>query len=304
MCGIAGLLAKTEAERDRLGADLAAMIERLAARGPDSAGLAIYADREAGAPTRASLLDPLGGDVDWAALCASIDSDLGRAEVLAARGDQADLGVECEPELLLAWLDERRPDLVPMSVGATVTTAKRAGHPSRLIAELNLAEQAGTHAIAHTRMATESRVGTDLCHPFCGGPDLALVHNGSLSNHNELRRRLARRGVAVRTDNDSEVAAAYLGDRIGAGDSTEEALGGCLVDLDGFYTFAVADATGLAVLRDPIGCKPAILAETEDWIAVASEPGAIAVLPGAAAAEISEPEPGRVYSWTLAGVPA
>jgi amidophosphoribosyltransferase len=153
-------------------------------------------------------------------------------------------------------------------------------------------------------MATESRVTTEHSHPFSTGLDLCLVHNGSLSNHNELRRRLARQGARVRTDNDSEVAAAYLGARLAAGDSVTEALAGCLVDLDGFYTFGVADATGLAVLRDPIGCKPAILAETEDWVAIASEPGAIAVLPGAADAEITEPEPGRIYSWSLAGVPA
>jgi glutamate synthase domain-containing protein 1 len=160
-----------------------------------------------------------------------------------------------------------------------------------------LAELAGSHALGHTRMATESRVTTDGSHPFSTGLDLCLVHNGSLSNHNRLRERLRREGIVFRTENDTEVAAGYLTWRLREGASLVEALEGCLADLDGFYTFAVGTADGFAVLRDPIACKPAVMAETDDWVAMASEYRAVAVLPGADDARIWEPEPATVYSW-------
>ena len=146
-------------------------------------------------------------------------------------------------------------------------------------------------------MATESRVTTEGSHPFTTGLDLCLVHNGSLSNHNSLRRELRRNGITFRTENDSEVAAGYLAWRLREGASLEEALESCLTELDGFYTFAVGTADGFAVLRDPIACKPAVMAETDEWVAMASEHRAIAVLPGAESATVWEPEPGRVYSW-------
>ena len=129
-------------------------------------------------------------------------------------------------------------------------------------------------------MATESRVTTEGSHPFSTGHDLCLVHNGSLSNHNRLREQLRREGIAFQTENDTEVAAGYLTWRLREGASLEQALEGCLDDLDGFYTFLVGTADGFAVLRDPIACKPAVLAETDDWVAMASEYRAIAVLPG------------------------
>ena len=149
-------------------------------------------------------------------------------------------------------------------------------------------------------MATESRVTTEGSHPFSTGLDLCLVHNGSLSNHNRLRRALRREGIEFQTENDTEVAAGYLAWRMREGASLEQALEGCLDDLDGFYTFLVGTADGFAVLRDPIACKPAVLAETDDWVAMASEYRAIAVLPGAEEARMWEPEPGVVYAWERA----
>ena len=146
-------------------------------------------------------------------------------------------------------------------------------------------------------MATESRVTTEGAHPFSTGLDLCLVHNGSLSNHNALRRKLRHEGIGFQTENDTEVAAGYLEWRLREGDDLQAALEACLEDLDGFYTFAVGTADGFAVLRDPIACKPAVMAENDDWVAMASEYRAIAVLPGADSAEVWEPEPAHVYSW-------
>ena len=189
-----------------------------------------------------------------------------------------------------------------MSAGQVIETYKEAGPPREFIERFALADMQGSHALGHTRMATESRVTTEHSHPFSTGLDLCLVHNGSLSNHNDLRRRLRAEGIPFQTDNDTEVAAGYLTWRLREGATLEAALEGCLEALDGFYTFAVGTIDGFAVLRDPIACKPAVMAETDDWVAMASEYRAIAVLPGAEDAVQWEPEPGRVYSWDRAPV--
>jgi glutamate synthase domain-containing protein 1 len=194
-------------------------------------------------------------------------------------------------------LRDHHPDVRLMSAGREIEIYKEAGPPGDVVAQFRLGDMQGSHALGHTRMATESRVTTEHSHPFSTGLDLCLVHNGSLSNHNILRRELRREGIAFQTDNDTEVAAGYLTWRLREGDTLEGALERCLDDLDGFYTFAVGTRDGFAVLRDPIACKPAVLAETDEWVAMASEYRAIAELPGADDAEVWEPEPARVYVW-------
>jgi glutamate synthase domain-containing protein 1 len=196
-----------------------------------------------------------------------------------------------------AWVRANRPDLRVMSAGSVIEIYKETGLPRAFAEEFRLTDFRGTHALGHTRMATESRVTTEGSHPFSTGFDLCLVHNGSLSNHNRLRENLRREGIDFQTENDTEVAAGYLAWRMREGATLEQALEGCLEDLDGFYTFAVGTADGFAVLRDPIACKPAVLAETDDWVAMGSEWRAIAVLPGAADARMWEPQPGVVYVW-------
>ncbi|MFT3864431.1 MAG: hypothetical protein QM729_09170 [Solirubrobacterales bacterium] len=211
------------------------------------------------------------------------------------------LAVDADPEAVLAWMAAARPDLVALGAGAELEVVKRVGSPAGLVESGGLRAMSGSHAIAHTRMATESRVSTAHAHPFCPAADFGLVHNGSLSNHNRLRRELRGHGIAFETDNDSEVAARFLAWRLAAGDDLEAALAAAVDRLDGFFTFVVADADGIAVLRDRFGCKPALVAETDDWIAVASERAAISALPGGADAQVWEPEPGRVYSFSRAG---
>jgi glutamate synthase domain-containing protein 1 len=300
MCGIAGLFSKSLDVSGQLGGHLGAMLLQLSDRGPDSAGLAVYRDPAPSGSSKVSLFSPNRGQ-DWAAVRDALADEFGAGEpeVLASH---AVIVVEADAEVAQAWLRERFPQLRVMSAGQTIEIYKEAGPPRDFIEAFGLDEMQGSHALGHTRMATESAVTTEHSHPFSTGLDLCLVHNGSLSNHNRLRRRLRREGIQFETDNDSEVAAGYLTWRLREGASLEQALEGCLEDLDGFYTFAVGTADGFAVLRDPIACKPAVMAETDDWVAMASEYRAIATLPGAEQATTWEPEPGRVYSWERAKV--
>jgi glutamate synthase domain-containing protein 1 len=296
MCGIVGLFAKSSEVQERLGAHLAGMLTELSDRGPDSAGVAFYRDP---APPGSSKLSLFSEDpaIDWAAVGGGLAGALGGASEPEVRASHAVFVVEAEAPEAEAWVREHRPDLRVMSAGERIEIFKEQGRPEAFVERFGLRDLDGSHALGHTRMATESRVTTEHSHPFSTGLDLCLVHNGSLSNHNRLRRSLRREGIVFQTDNDSEVAAGYLTWRMREGLDLRQALEACLEDLDGFYTFAVGTADGFAVLRDPIACKPAVLAETGDWVAMASEYRAIAGLPGADDARVWEPDPGIVYVW-------
>jgi methylamine---glutamate N-methyltransferase subunit A len=301
MCGIVGLFAKSSSVEGRLGVHLAAMLEQMSDRGPDSAGVAVYRDP---APFGSSKLTLFSADPaePWAELGRTLGDVFGGGEEPRVRASHAVFVVDSEATDAEGWVRSNRPDLRVMSAGSVIEIYKETGLPRQFVEQFELAELTGTHALGHTRMATESRVTTAGSHPFSTGLDLCLVHNGSLSNHNRLREGLRREGIEFQTENDTEVAAGYLAWRMREGASLEEALEGCLEDLDGFYTFAVGTADGFAVLRDPIACKPAVLAETDEWVAMGSEWRAISVLPGAADAETWEPEPGVVYVWEKAKV--
>ena len=162
----------------------------------------------------------------------------------------------------------------------------------------SISKMSGTHGIGHTRMATESIVTTMGAHPFSTGNDQCLVHNGSLSNHNSLRRSLEKEGVLFETENDTEVGAAYISNELNKGNSLKEALETSLIDLDGFFTFLVGTKDGFGVVRDPIACKPAIMAETDRYVAFGSEYRALVELPNIEDAKVWEPEPATVYFWS------
>jgi glutamate synthase domain-containing protein 1 len=300
MCGIAGLFSKSPEVSERLGHHLGEMLRQLSDRGPDSAGISVYRNPAPEGSCKVSLYSHHTG-YDWTGVREALSAAFGAGDP-EPRASHAVIRVDTDAETAQHWLAERFPALRVMSAGRAIETYKEAGPPREFIERFALSDMQGSHALGHTRMATESRVTTEHSHPFSTGLDLCLVHNGSLSNHNDLRRRLRAEGIAFQTDNDTEVAAGYLTWRLREGASLEEALEGCLEDLDGFYTFAVGTLDGFAVLRDPIACKPAVMAETDDWVAMASEYRAIAVLPGAEDAAQWEPEPGRVYSWERAPV--
>ncbi|HXV57946.1 MAG TPA: glutamine amidotransferase family protein [Gaiellaceae bacterium] len=301
MCGIVGLFSKSPEIERSLGVHLAAMLTQMSDRGPDSAGVAVYRDPAPSGSSKLTLFsaDPLE---DWDALCDELGNAFGGSPEASVRSSHAVVVVDAEAEEAEAWVRETHPELRVMSAGRVIEIYKETGRPEAFVAQFALEDFQGSHALGHTRMATESRVTTEGSHPFSTGLDLCLVHNGSLSNHNRLRELLRREGMRFQTENDTEVAAAYLSWRLREGASLEGALEGCLADLDGFYTFLVGTADGFAVLRDPIACKPAVLAETDDWVAMGSEWRAIAVLPDAAEARMWEPAPGVVYAWERAPV--
>jgi glutamate synthase domain-containing protein 1 len=295
MCGIVGLFLKNQALQSDLGRLTAAMMREMCGRGPDSAGFAVYEASATGA-TRITALGP-PGTIDWPVVAKQLAKVLGHKVDVATIEDHAILTTTGDGDAARKWLIDTVTGATILSEGEAITVYKGIGDPDAIARRLDLAGRSGTHAIAHTRMATESAVTIAGSHPFSTGRDTCLVHNGSLSNHNRLRDMLRRKGERFQTENDSEVAAGYLAWRMREGDTLKTALENALDDLDGFYTFVVGTKDGFAVLRDPVACKPAVMAETDDWVAFGSEFRALGVLPGIDAARIWEPEPATVYAW-------
>jgi methylamine---glutamate N-methyltransferase subunit A len=301
MCGIVGVFSKSTEIEAELGTHLGAMLSQMCDRGPDSAGIAVYRNP---APPGASKITLFSADPlqDWDALAGELANAFGGSPEVSVRASHAVFVVDAEAAEADTWVRTMHPELRVMSAGERIEIYKETGRPEEFVRRFQLEDIQGTHALGHTRMATESRVTTEGSHPFSTGLDVCLVHNGSLSNHNRLRERLRREGIEFQTENDTEVAAGYIAWRLREGATLDEALDGCLRDLDGFYTFLVGTADGFAVMRDPIACKPAVLAETDEWVAMASEWRALAVLPGAADATAWEPVPGVAYAWERAKV--
>ena len=295
MCGIVGLFAKDAGIETELGAHLALMLASLSDRGPDSAGFAVYAPAVPGA-VKLTLRAPEG--FDFSELDAQLAPQLQGELSLTPRGTHAVLAVPVgQQERARMALGELAPEIVIVGAGERMELYKEVGRPERVVRQFQLEKMAGSHGIGHTRMATESAVTTDGAHPYSTGPDQCLVHNGSLSNHNAVRRDLRRLGYAFATENDTEVAAAYLSARMAEGEPLDGALRRSMQDLDGFFTFVVGTHSGFAVLRDPIACKPAVMAETDRYVAFGTEYRALVDLPGIEQARVWEPEPATVYSW-------
>ncbi|WAH58019.1 glutamine amidotransferase family protein [Pseudomonas silvicola] len=296
MCGIVGLYLKNPQLEAQLGKLFEPMLEAMTDRGPDSAGFAIYGDEVADGWVKLTLQSTTDG-FDFHALMSALEGQLGCSLDWFQNATAAVLKVNTDEASARAALAELAPELRIMSAGQSIEILKGMGLPREISQRFGLAGMKGSHIIGHTRMATESAVTMEGSHPFSTGADLCLVHNGSLSNHFRLRQELKREGITFETDNDTEVAAGYLTWRLQQGDSLKEALDNSLENLDGFYTFAIGTRNGFAVIRDPIACKPAILAETDDYVAMASEYQALSSLPGIENAKIWEPAPATLYVW-------
>jgi glutamate synthase domain-containing protein 1 len=296
MCGIVGLFLKDKSLEPKLGAMLTDMLITMTDRGPDSAGIAIYS----GANDKAAKItvQSANPEKDFANLDADLKDAIGKPVLMLVKSTHAVLEVPADQvEAARSALAGLRPALKVMSVGDSLEIYKEVGLPKDVAKRFDLSKMHGSHGIGHTRMATESAVTTMGAHPFSTGPDQCLVHNGSLSNHNSLRRMLAHEGIFTETMNDTEVGAAYLTWRMKNGATLGEALESSLEDLDGFFTFVVGTHDGFGVVRDPIACKPAVMAETDQYVAFGSEYRALVSLPGIETARVWEPEPATVYFW-------
>lgn len=302
MCGIVGLYLKNAELQSQLGSMFQPMLVEMSSRGPDSAGVAIYRNPVELGQTKFSLAhdDP---DFSWETLETELAATLQCSVSIKTVGTHCILVTDADEAKVVQWLknSQSTPDVLAeiriVGSGKSIEIFKEVGSPETVYEQFNLSHASGTHMIGHTRMATESAVTTAGSHPFATGADLCLVHNGSLSNHNILRRNLEHEGIRFQTENDTEVAGAYLTWKLRSGATLRQALEDGIRELDGFYTFCIGTQNGFAVVRDPIACKHAILAETDDWVAMATEFRAIAYLPGADQARIWEPEPSTIYVW-------
>jgi len=291
MCGIVGIYLKNDKLKESLGSLLSKMLINMGSRGPDSAGFAIYKRENNDVYKYSVCLNKISFEDFKKKINEHINADLER------NSDHVIIRTSSKPFDVLKIIKNHLKEVSIVGYGKSIEIFKQVGNPSDVVKKFNLESYSGSHAIGHTRMATESAITTDGSHPYSTGEDECLVHNGSLSNHNNLRRKLKKNGVSFDSENDTEVAAGYISNNLSNQKNLKNTLEDGLNDLDGFYTFITGTREGFAVLRDEIACKPAVIAETEDYVAIASEFQAMAHLPKVNNAKIFEPEPGVVYSW-------
>ena len=293
MCGIVGIYFKKKKLHNRLGKYLSGMLDNMSSRGPDSAGFAIYNNNTK--------------KFYKYSLCINDKSIINEFEVdiknkfkdltIKSVSDHLVIQTLSSPKTVIPYIKKKYDNILIVGYGKSIEIFKQVGNPKEIVKKFNLQNLTGSHGIGHTRMATESAITIDGSHPYSTGEDECLVHNGSLSNHNNLRRQLIKKGKTFDSFNDTEVAAGYISSNLSKNKSLDKTLKNCLTNLDGFYTFIAGTNKGFAVLRDEIACKPAVIAENNDYVAVASEFQAMAHLPNVNNAKIYEPEPGVIYTW-------
>jgi hypothetical protein len=293
MCGIVGLYFKKKKFHKNLGKYLSGMLDNMSSRGPDSAGFAIY-NNDAKKLYKYSLcindnliIDDFKTDINMKF----------KDVTFKPISDHLVVQTLSSPKSFIPYLKKKYHNILIVGYGKCIEIFKQVGNPKDIVKKFNLENFSGSHGVGHTRMATESAITIDGSHPYSTGEDECLVHNGSLSNHNNLRRELLKKGKTFDSYNDTEVAAGYISNHLSKNKSLEKTLKNCLTNLDGFYTFIAGTNNGFAVLRDEIACKPAVIAENNDYVAVASEFQAMAHLPNVNNAKIYEPEPGVIYTW-------
>jgi len=278
---------------NKLGFYLSGMLDNMSSRGPDSAGFAIYNNKESKKYYKYSLcLNKT--------LSRGFEQDIKKKfkDIKVKNiSDHIVVYTSATPKNFISYIQRNFSEISLVGYGRSIEIFKQVGNPKEIVKKFKLEKFSGSHAIGHTRMATESAITVDGSHPYSTGEDECLVHNGSLSNHNNLRRQLIKQGKNFDSLNDTEVAAGYISQKLSENKSMKKTLTECLTDLDGFYTFIAGTNKGFAVLRDEIACKPAVIAENNDYVAVASEFQAMAHLPYVNKSNIYEPKPGVVYTW-------
>jgi methylamine---glutamate N-methyltransferase subunit A len=298
MCGIVGLLVKKPALRASLGSLMVPMLTGMTERGPDSAGLAVYTTPVSDEQHKISLYCGKHA-IDWSELVGQVSQAFPTRHDIAAHGNHAVLTTSADADAVVAWLKQHMPAVAVLSVGQSIDLYKDVGAPADIARRYRFAELQGTHLVAHTRMATESAVTPAHAHPFTAGRDFCLVHNGSLSNPHLVRKRLEPLGIDFETDNDTEAACRFFEWRLREGDDLKKAVERGFSELDGFFTFLMGTENELLIVRDAFACKPAVVAETDDYVAIASEFRSLAHLPDIGQATLFEPKPEEIYSWRI-----
>lgn len=297
MCGIVGLLIKNPSLRSSLGELMVPMLIGMGQRGSDSAGLAVFTESLPHNQRKYSLFAGYSG-FNWAGLGEAWCAHFNVRPTIEAHGNHAVLTADLMPDVK-QWLHAHDPQVHLLSTGRAIDLYKDIGSPAEVSDRYQFQHLQGSHLVGHTRMATESAVTPAHAHPFTAGEDFCLVHNGSLSNPYEIRRKLEHHGIQFETDNDTEAACRFLEWRLQEGDDLEQAIQKGFEALDGFYTFLMGTADKLALVRDAFGCKPAVVAETDDYVAIASEFRSLAHLPNIKHAHLYEPAPEEMYVWTV-----
>jgi len=298
MCGIVGLLVKKPSLRHQLGTLMVPMLTGMTERGPDSAGLAVYTTPVAEGLRKLSLYSGENA-VDWSELLGRLHHAFAETHEIATHGNQAVLTTAAHADQVVAWLKRHAPGVAVLSVGQSIDLYKDVGAPADIARRYRFGELHGTHLVGHTRMATESAVTPAHAHPFTAGRDFCLVHNGSLSNPHLVRKHLEPLGIEFETDNDTEAACRFFEWRLREGDDLEQAVERGFSQLDGFFTFLMGTDQELLIVRDAFACKPAVVAETDDYVAIASEFRSLAHLPDISQASLFEPKPEEIYSWRI-----
>ena len=298
MCGIVGLLVKRPALRERLGALMVPMMVGMTERGPDSAGLAVYTAPVGESRHKLSLYAGQHA-VDWSELLRRLSQHIGGVHEIAVNGNHAVLTSAADPDGIAAWIGHDAPEVAVLSVGQSIDLYKDVGAPADIAERYGFKHLRGSHLVGHTRMATESAVTPAHAHPFTAGRDFCLVHNGSLSNPHLVRKKLEPLGITFETDNDTEAACRFFEWRLREGDDLKTAVTRGFSELDGFYTFLMGTDRELLIVRDAFACKPAVVAETDDYVAIAAEFRSLAHLPDISQAALFEPKPEEIYSWRI-----
>jgi glutamate synthase domain-containing protein 1 len=310
MCGIAGIIYRNGNGAQRIGRDITSMLQAMKHRGPDSTGFALYRTPGEELVMRIKLADAnTPRDLEFADALRrhrrEVESRL-RAAGATIRGiEEANeysltVTLDYDGDLkLLADHVESVPGAEVLSAGHSLEIIKDLGDAKTVSTGYRLDDYFGSHGIGHVRMATESDVDISNAHPYWAYPfsDVAVVHNGQLTNYHQWRRRLERSGHRFASDCDSEIIAVYLAQKLQQGESLEDAMRASLEDLDGVFTYICVSENALGMAKDELAAKPLVLYEGEDMVALASEEMAIrAVLDHEI--ETYDPYEGKVMVWT------
>jgi methylamine---glutamate N-methyltransferase subunit A len=311
MCGIAGIIYRDGGGERMVGRDMTAMLQAMKHRGPDSTGYALYRPASDGYVMHVKLVEADAGGKDF-----EFDERLRRQRAdienrLRASGATIDsidttsehamtvsFGFDGDLKRLADYIEDLKGAEV-LSLGRSLEIVKDLGDARTVAADYNLDGYVGTHAIGHARMATESDVDIANAHPYWAYPfpDVAVVHNGQLTNYHQWRRRLERAGHRFQSDCDSEIIAVYLAARMAQGDSLEDSMRRSLDELDGVFTYICVTEDALGVAKDELGAKPLVLYESDDIVALASEEIAIRKVVDREI-ETWDPYEGAVMVWT------